>query len=46
MTDHLTLLLACFSIIFSRLYKQNRGVLGQLTFAIFSIFEYVILFFP
>jgi len=30
MTDHLTLFLACFSVYFSRFYKQTRGVLNQL----------------
>jgi len=30
MTGHLTLLLACFSVVFSRFYQQNRGVLDQL----------------
>jgi len=31
MTDHLTLFLACFSVIFSRFYQQIRGVLEQLS---------------
>ena len=31
MTGHLTLFLACFSVYFSRFYKQNRGVLDQLS---------------
>jgi len=30
MTCHLTLFLACVSVIFSRFYIQNRGVLEQL----------------
>jgi len=40
MTGHLTLFLACFSVIFSRFYQQNGG------FVMFSIFESVILLFP
>jgi hypothetical protein len=30
MTDHLTLFLACFSVIFNRFYQQNGGVLEKL----------------
>jgi hypothetical protein len=51
MTYHLTLFLACFLVIFSRFYIQNRGVLEQLlmisgNLQCFLYLSHVILLFP
>ena len=45
------LLLACFSVYFSRFYQQTRGILEEIaydfgTFVMFSIFKSIILLFP